>query len=124
MYEERCFPALLASIEALSAAHTVTFLAFRLRGAPQRECCCPHFHRCLMPRRAPLPLSHLPCVIAGRGEKTFEAMLSSAGFAVSRVPVRQLHEEYQSGDYVVLRACRYDAARVSVSAHPQAVDAQ
>ena len=38
-------------------------------------------------------------------------MLSSAGFAVSHVPVRQLHPEYQSGDYVVLRACRYDAAR-------------
>ena len=40
-------------------------------------------------------------------------MLSSAGFAVSRVPLRQLHEEYQSGDYVVLRACRYDAAQDS-----------
>ena len=51
-------------------------------------------------------------------------MLSSAGFAVSRVPVRQLHEEYQGGDYVVLRACRYDAARVPGSARPQSVDAQ
>ena len=33
VYEEHCFPALLASIEALSAAHTVTFLAYRMRGA-------------------------------------------------------------------------------------------
>ena len=38
-------------------------------------------------------------------------MLAAAGFAVSHVPVKQLHSEYQSGDYVVLRACRYDAAR-------------
>jgi len=36
VYEEHCFPALLASIEALSAAHTVTMLAFRLRGASAR----------------------------------------------------------------------------------------
>ena len=32
VYEEHCFPALLATIEALSAAHTVTFLAYRMRG--------------------------------------------------------------------------------------------
>ncbi len=51
-------------------------------------------------------------------------MLSSAGFAVSRLPGRHLHEEYQSGDYIVLRACRYDAARVPGSARPQTADAQ
>ena len=47
-------------------------------------------------------------------------MLSAAGFAVSRVPVHQMHEEYQGGDYVVLRACRYDAARIPHSSPAQA----
>ncbi len=56
VYEEHCFPALLASIEALSAAHTVTMLAFRLRGASLARCCVPHARcrLCDMPRVAPL----------------------------------------------------------------------
>ena len=33
VYEEHCFPALLASIEALSASHTISFIAYRIRGA-------------------------------------------------------------------------------------------
>ena len=33
IYEEHCFEALLASIEALSAAHTISFVAYRTRGA-------------------------------------------------------------------------------------------
>ena len=36
LYEEAHFPALLATIAALSAPHTLTYLAFRTRGDPCR----------------------------------------------------------------------------------------
>ena len=36
-------------------------------------------------------------------------MLAGAGFAVERVPLGQLHEEYRDGEYRVLRATKRDA---------------
>ncbi len=44
--------------------------------------------------------------LSGRGEDTFENMLAEREFAVMRVPTEMLHEEYQGGEYRVLRACK------------------
>ena len=44
LYEQRHFPALLKSIQALSAPHTLIYLAFRTRGAlsiSSEVCGCP-----------------------------------------------------------------------------------
>ena len=45
---------------------------------------------------------------AGRREELFEELLAGAGFAVERVPLAQLHEEYRDGEYRVLRATKRD----------------
>lgn len=37
LYEEQHFPALLKSIQALSAPHTLTYLAYRIRGDAHQE---------------------------------------------------------------------------------------
>lgn len=43
---------------------------------------------------------------AGRGEESFEQMLAKRDFAVLRMPVEMLHEEYRDGQYRVLRICK------------------
>ena len=45
-------------------------------------------------------------LIAGRGEERFEYMLAERDFAVLRMPVEMLHEEYRDGQYRVLRICK------------------
>ena len=44
--------------------------------------------------------------VAGLEETSFEEMLSSVGFAVRQIPTKQLHPEYQGGQYKILQACR------------------
>ncbi|BDA43830.1 EEF1A lysine methyltransferase 3 [Coccomyxa sp. Obi] len=55
---------------------------------------------------APHTLIYLSFRLRGRGEESFEQMLAEKDFAVLRVPVEMLHEEYRDGQYRVLRICK------------------
>lgn len=79
LYMTELHNAFLDTLCELSAAHTLTFLAYKKR-----------------------------CI----GEESFPEKAIARGFAVEVVPVSQLHEEYQTGDYVVLRLERFDAMEV------------
>lgn len=44
--------------------------------------------------------------LRGRGELIFRRKLDTKGFAVIELPKMHLHEEYQDGQYVILRICK------------------